>query len=184
MYKQTKEHNAVEKYIPTTRHTATLIRFYFITHRRLPTSIYTKPIKETEKGSCDFPSCRLSARLPPSSCLHVHVSLMACVARGRDPRLSDTRQLRDSVHNAEELSRSLSSFHTALFPSSSKKLSLVRLPSTHTNFTLLCPSTTTHFTPRPARFWTRCIRTRQSGEDTPPLPLPLLASDSEGDDDP
>ena len=29
-------------------HTATLIQFYFITHRRLPTSIYTKPIKNFE----------------------------------------------------------------------------------------------------------------------------------------
>ena len=37
--------------IPTTRHTATLIQFYFIPHRRLPTSIYTKTqMKEKRKG--------------------------------------------------------------------------------------------------------------------------------------
>ena len=47
-------------------------------------------------------SLRRGAR---SSCQHVHVSLMARDARGRDPRLSDTRQLCDSVHNAEELSQ-------------------------------------------------------------------------------
>ena len=36
----------------------------------------------------------------------------------------------------------------------------------------------TLFTPCPALFWTRYICTRQSGEDTPPLPLPLLASET------
>ena len=34
---------------------ATLIQFYFIPDRRLPTSIYTKPIKEKKERSCDFP---------------------------------------------------------------------------------------------------------------------------------
>ena len=76
-------------------------------------------------------------RASRASRLHVHVSLVARVARGRDPRLSDTRQLLDSVHNAGELSLSLSLQlpHTSFFlqrPKSSpsypsQALTLVRL---------------------------------------------------------
>ena len=43
--------NAAKEIFCTTRHTATLIQFYFETHRRLPTVIYTNPNEKKKKGT-------------------------------------------------------------------------------------------------------------------------------------
>ena len=94
---------------PTTRHTATLKTVLLQNPQAPPTVIYTNP-NEKKMGvatslSRVAPQRDRSSGVPPAWGTElVHVSLMARVARGLDPRLFDTRQLRDSVHNAEELS--------------------------------------------------------------------------------
>ena len=62
------------------------------------------------------------------------------------------------------------------------ELSLSRVPLEHVRLThtstQTCFLSTRPSTTCPALFWARCNRVRQSGEDTPPLPLPLLASET------
>ena len=101
-----KQYSTAKEIPRLTRHTATLIQFTSIPQAP-PTSIYTEPMKRTRELRLPFFASSLSATASPeslrrgarSSCLHVHAS-MARVARGWDPRLSNTRLLRDPVHHA------------------------------------------------------------------------------------
>ena len=106
MYNAIKEHNAANEIPRLTRHTATLIPFYFeptgTSHSHLHKPNEKKMGVATSLGASSLSatagseSLRRGAR---SSCLYVHAS-MARVARGWDPRLPNMRLLRDPVHHA------------------------------------------------------------------------------------
>ena len=77
-----------------------------------------KTHKRKEKRSCDFPSCRPTARPLPSSCLAPAraVGSLARVARGSDPRLVLSLSLRLGPQRRGALSLSLHTLSTKLPP--------------------------------------------------------------------
>ena len=69
--KTQKAHNsntqiAHKRFIPTTRHTATLTQFYFYPTGAFPRAFTQNPNEKKEKGSCDFPF-RVVPRRPARS---------------------------------------------------------------------------------------------------------------------
>ena len=147
---------------------------------------------------------------PPHDRFRARASRLSCLAPPKQLRLSATcaSQQRASPARAP-LSNVRLSARPLTWPSSqlsSSSSALVRfssfhVPPKHSTLSAAPPPKYSHtrasqvlhtqtllssvfHPPRPALFWTRCIHTRQSEEDTPPLPLPFLASDFEGDDDP
>ena len=175
-----------KKYDRPTRHTATLRRLYNNPHRRLPQAFAHKPNKEKRKRKeSQLPLCasthstvasRLSCLAPLVPLVPLkHVRLSATCASQQRALLASTPtdssafslslRLRPLGHQLPPLSPSLKHFTCA----SQHVLSQNSLQVLRSAFSLSL---------RPALFWARCIRVRQSGEDTPPLPLPLLASET------
>ena len=144
--------------------------------------LHKNPIKEKRKGvATSFcASSHSTTAFEPvpraSRASRLFVGSLARVARG-----SDLCLVLSSAHSLVRFSSTDSRAPPSSCPSPA--LSLVRLSSTDrlVRFLSQLSQVLTQkklFTFRPALFWTRSIRTRQSGEDTPPLPLPLLASET------
>ena len=175
IYKQTK-YNAVEKYYPTTRHTATLTQLYVKPTGAFPQAFTQKPNKRNRKRESRLPFCvvpqhdRFRARASRLSCLAPLEHSLLCLKRDPLVRFSSTdsraplslgaSQARLSSLKTPSLSKHFPPHASSLHSFSPS--SLTTPPSPHTRKTL--------FTLRPALFWARSIRARQSGEDTPPSP--------------
>jgi len=100
------QHSTAKEIPRLTRHTATLIQFYFEPTGASHSHLH-KPNEKKMGVATSLGASSLSATASPeslrrgarSSCLHVHASI-ARVARGWDPRLPNMRLLRDPVHHA------------------------------------------------------------------------------------
>ena len=164
-----------------TRHTATLTQLYVNPHRRLPTSIYTNPMKEKRKGVATslLRVVRLTTAFEPVPRTSRASRALTLVPQARPSRAL----LKHRLSCASQLGRLSSATLVSQNPFSLQALSSSRLLSP------LFLAVFSHNSPKyshkknslhssPALSWTRSIRVRQSGEDTPPLPLPLLTSET------
>jgi len=173
---QQMKDNAIEKYNPTTRDTATLTPLYNNPHRRLPQAFKCL--------ACLVPrasrSSRLSCLVPRASrASRARVPLVPRASRARAPlkhvRLSATcasRQLSPSTPERFLHTSSPSAFSTLICLSSNSLSSGLLKLSTHVLSAL-----------RPALFWARRIRTANR-TDTPPLPPAASRFRKQADDEP
>ena len=152
--------------------------------------LHINPIKKREKEVATSlvrvdPQHGLLAPLVPRASRASRASRLSCLAplvpRASQQRAPSTTCTFHNVHLPLRLSSTLlcAASQAASLSQVHTQNSLSRAPLEHVRLTH--SSTQTCFllpTLRPALFWARCNRVRQSGEDTPPLPLPLLASET------